>query len=110
MQKLHAIKKDVLVTDMDFDEQVTSYGLIIPSDDGKSHGIKPRWGKVFAVGPDQTEYKVGQWVLVEHGRWSRKIKLTVNDEVIKFQKVELESIIAVKNDEPSKDDLFYGSL
>ena len=36
---------------MEFGEQRTEGGIIIMSDDGKSMGIHPRWGKVLAVGP-----------------------------------------------------------
>ena len=34
----------VIVRQMHFDEMVTKGGIILPSDDGKSHGVKPRWG------------------------------------------------------------------
>jgi len=63
---------------MNFGEQKTSTGIVLLSDDGKSEGVKPRWAQVFAVGPEQTDVKIGEWVLVEHGRWTRGI--TVEDE------------------------------
>lgn len=66
----------VLVTNMDFGEQVTSGGIVLSSDDGKDRGIHPRWCQVFAVGPDhKEEFGVGDWILMEHGRWSRGIDL-----------------------------------
>jgi co-chaperonin GroES (HSP10) len=66
----------VLVSDMEFGEQKTKGGLVLLSDDGKDHGIHPRWGRVYAVGPEhREEYNVGDWVLVEHGRWSRGIDI-----------------------------------
>lgn len=66
----------VLVTDMEFGEQKTKGGIVLLSDDGKDHGIHPRWARVYAVGPEHKEdYNVGDWVLVEHGRWSRGIEI-----------------------------------
>lgn len=73
---LKPIKSRVLVTDMNFDDYKTKSGLIIPGDDGKTHGIKPRWGKVLAVGPKgPDELKPGDWILIAHGRWSRGLKM-----------------------------------
>ena len=73
--KLRPIHKHILVRDMNFGEQYTAGGIFIPSDDGKSEGVKPRWARVFAVGPEQTEVKVGEWILVEHGRWTRGLEV-----------------------------------
>ena len=79
--KIRALNSDVIVTDMDFGEQVTSSGIVVQSDDGKSHGVKPRWGNVYKVGPNQTDVAPGQWILVEHGRWTRKVKIDDGDGV-----------------------------
>ena len=65
------IKDHVLVSDMEFAQLVTEGGIIIPGDEGSSRGIHPRWGKVYSVGPEQTEIKKGEWILVDHGRWTR---------------------------------------
>jgi co-chaperonin GroES (HSP10) len=53
--KLIPLHKNVFVTDMNFDQQISKGGIIIPGDDGKDEGIKPRWGRVFAVGPEQED-------------------------------------------------------
>lgn len=53
--KLRPIKDNVLITDMNFDERVTKGGIILQSDDGTDEGIKARWGKVFAKGPENKE-------------------------------------------------------
>lgn len=76
--RIRPIRKHILVKDMNFGEQKTSTGIVLLSDDGKSEGVKPRWAQVFAVGPEQTDVKIGEWILVEHGRWTRGI--TVEDE------------------------------
>ena len=77
--KLRQIQAHILVRDMNFGEQYTAGGIFIPSDDGKSEGVKPRWAKVFAVGPEQTEVQVGEWIFVEHGRWTRGIEVEEDD-------------------------------
>lgn len=99
--QIRAIHADVIVTDMDFGEMKTSSGLIIQSDDGKSHGVKPRWGKVYKIGPEQTDVKIGEWVLVEHGRWTRKIKIDDGDGVKEIQKIDVAAILAVSDERPN---------
>ena len=53
----------------------TAGGIIIPDDDGTESGIHPRWAKVYAIGSKQEDVKVGQWILIAHGRWSRAFKI-----------------------------------
>lgn len=70
------IKDRVIVSDMYFGEQTTKGGLVLLNDDGKETGIKPRWGRVYAKGPENHDpYQVGDWVLIEHGRWTRGITI-----------------------------------
>lgn len=100
---IRAVGNRVLVTDMHFGDQVTKSGIVITSDDGKTRGIYPRWGKVYAKGPDnKDEYSVGDWVLVEHGRWTRSINLeTDSDGEIEIRMVEAESILGYSNEKPN---------
>lgn len=77
--KLRPIREHILVRDMNFAEQYSAGGIYIPSDDGKSEGVKPRWAKVFAIGPEQKDVKVGEWICVEHGRWTRGLEVEEDD-------------------------------
>lgn len=99
------IRDNVLVSDMEFGEMKTKSGLIITSDDGKAHGVKPRWGKVFAVGPEQKDVEVGQWVLVEHGRWTRGIELIdeADGEEVKtiIRMVETKAMLCISDEKPN---------
>lgn len=90
-----AIGDDVLVTNMHMGEMKTESGIIIGSDDGKNHGVKPRWCKVYAVGDQQKSFKVGDWILVEHGRWSRKIKVDNGDELVELQKIDVDCVLGI---------------
>jgi len=100
--KPKAIGNRVLVTDMHFGEQVTHSGLIIKNDDGTTRGIYPRWGKVYDKGPkNKEEYDVGQWILIEHGRWTRSILVENDvDGEIEIRMVEAESVLAFSNERP----------
>lgn len=105
--KVRALSKDILVVDMDMGDMITSSGIVIQSDNGKAHGVKPRWAKVYKVGSEvDIDVKVGQWVLIEHGRWTRKINIDDGEGVKDFQKVEIKSIMAVADERPN--DFYIG--
>jgi len=103
--RIRALNKDVIVSDMDFGEVTLKSGIVLRSDDGQSHGVKPRWAKVYKVGPNQTDVKIGQWILIEHGRWTRKLKIDDGEGVKEIQKVDTEAILAVSDDAPSSEDI-----
>lgn len=103
---IRPLHDDVLVYEMDMGEMITQSGIVVRSDDGKAHGIKPRWAKVYKIGPDQQDIKEGEWVLIEHGRWTRKIKIDDGESVKEIQKVELKSILATSDEKPN--DLYIG--
>ena len=104
--KLKPLRDNVLVTDMNFEEQTTASGIIIQSDDGKSHGVKPRWARVWAIGPEQQDVKVGEWIYIDHGRWTRGIKVEDNGQEIVIRRVETSSILLQADERPS--DAYLG--
>lgn len=104
--KLIPIKKNVLVTDMNFEERKTASGIIIQSDDGKSHGVRPRWARVWATGPNQTDVKVGEWIYIEHGRWSRGVIVEENEKEITIRMIDPNSILLTSDECP--EDLYIG--
>ena len=118
MTKIHLTNKEIMspvedykprgdkvfVTDMNFREQVTKNGIILMADDGKSVGVHPRWGKVHSIGPkNKDEFQVGDWVLVEHGRWTRGWKLKDGTTV---RMIDNEAILAMSKDKPN--EVFVG--
>jgi len=96
-----AIRDHVLVAEMNFKERFTSSGLWIPPDDKTDAGIRPRWARVTSVGPDQETIRVGQWVMVGHGRWTRGIE--IDGETIR--RVDFDDILLV-SDEEQRDETF----
>lgn len=105
---VRAILDHVLITDMSFDEVKTASGIVLRSDDGKTHGIKPRWGKVYKVGPEQHDVVPGQWILVEHGRWTRKIEIHDHEGKKAVHRVDAAGIIGVSDEAPTEQDLIIG--
>jgi len=90
------LRDGILVRNMDFGEQKTESGLIVLSDDGKVGGIHPRWGEVIAVGNEQLDVQVGQYVMVAHGRWSRGFEL--NGETVRT--VDPKDVLGIQDEEP----------
>ena len=90
------LRDGILVRNMDFGERKTASGLIVLSDDGKVGGIHPRWGEVIAVGNEQSDVQVGQYVMVAHGRWSRGFEL--NGETVRT--VDPKDVLGIQDEEP----------
>lgn len=95
---------NVIVVDMDFTGRKLSSGVILLGDDGKAEGIRPRWGRVYAIGPEQKDVEVGQWILLEHGRWSRGLKIEVDNEEIVIRRADPKAIIFVTDEKPNDAD------
>lgn len=105
--KLTPMRNRVLVTDMHFGEQKTKSGIIIRDDNGTTGGIYPRWAKVYAKGYEVTdEYEVGDWILIEHGRWSRVFKVDDGEKIHDLQMVETESVLGWSKEKPN--DVLFG--
>ena len=101
-----ALNDWVIVRDMNFDGRKLSSGVILLGDDAKTDGIRPRWARVYAIGPKQKDVKVGQWVLMEHGRWTRGAKIEIEEtgEEITIRRVDTKSMLFVSDVEPDTDD------
>ena len=107
--QLHPLNDSVIVSDMVFDERLSTGGIILVNDNGKSTGIRPRWGRVYAVGPDQHDIRVGTWICVEHGRWTRGIE--IEDETGKqtLRRVDPKDIM-MESDELPQDVTFSSAI
>lgn len=101
---LRALNAHVLVTDMHFGQRKLGSGIIMLNDDGKGEGIRPRWARVFAIGPDQQDVQVGQWVLVAHGRWTRANEIEVDGEKKQLRRVDHNDILMISDAEPIESE------
>ena len=94
------LKKRVLVSDMHFGESKSKGGIILMDDDGSESGIHPRWAKVYAIGDQQEDVAVGQWVMVSHGRWSRGFKVKREGVELEVRMIDENDILLISDDEP----------
>ena len=95
-------KGTILVYGMEFKERLSRGGLILLDDDMKSSGIRPRWAQVYAVGDDIWEVKVGQYIMIAHGRWSRGQAIEDEEGEKVIRKVDPNDILLV-SDTPVND-------
>lgn len=105
IKELQALGDHVLVADMNFKERITSGGIYLLNDDGRGAGIRPRWAKVYTVGPKQEDIKPGQWILVAHGRWTRGVAIQDSTGEHTLRRVDPTEILLVSDIEPSDDTL-----
>lgn len=100
--KITPLKDKVIISNMNFGEETTAAGIVLTSDNAKGSGVHPRWAQVFAIGPEQTDVKVGDWVLMEHGRWSRAIKYKQEDgEEIEIFLADIKGMMLCADEKPN---------
>jgi hypothetical protein len=95
--KIKTIRNHVLVYDMAFDGRTLNSGIILLNDNGKGYGIRPRWGRVYAVGPDQHDVVPDQWIMVAHGRWTRGIKIQDEHGEKTLRRIDPDDILLVSD-------------
>ena len=104
-EQLKPLNDSVIVSDMNFKGRELSSGIVLLGDNGKSTGIRPRWGQVYAVGPDQKDVKPGDWICVEHGRWTRGIEIEDESGVRTVRRVDPKDIMLMSDYLPSDDTM-----
>ena len=107
--QLKPLNDAVIVSDMTFDTRLSQGGIIIPNDNGKSTGIRPRWGQVYAVGPEQKEIRVGTWICVAHGRWTRGIEIEDETGPKTLRRIDPKDVLAESDTEP-QDTTFSDAI
>ena len=95
--QIQAINNHIIVHKMEFDARIQG-GIYLLNDNGKGYGIRPRWGKVYAVGPEQQDVQVGQWIMVEHGRWTRGLEIVDEEGPQTIRKIDPECIMMVSDE------------
>ena len=67
-------------------------------------GIRPRWARVYAVGPEQKDVSEGEWILLEHGRWTVGQDLTEveGQPPIRIWLADHDAILAVSAEKPEE--------
>lgn len=103
-EKIKTLGKNVLVYDMAFDSRSLSSGIILLNDNGKGYGIRPRWGRVYAVGPDQHDVVEDQWIMVAHGRWTRGIRIQDETGEKTLRRIDPDDILMVSDSPEEPED------
>jgi len=103
--QIQPLNNSVIVSEMVFDQRITSSGIILPNDNGTGSGIRPRWGQVYAVGPKQTDVTVGQWICVAHGRWTRGIDIEDESGKKTLRRIDPNDILMVSDELPQDDTM-----
>jgi co-chaperonin GroES (HSP10) len=100
--KIRALTGKILATEIEVGERKTDSGIVLLDDNGKEEGIRPRWMQVYSKGAETTdEIKVGDWICVEHGRWTRGMEVrTEEDEILNLWSVDPDAIILVSEERP----------
>ena len=107
--QIKPLNDSVIVSDMVFDERITTGGIVLLSDNGKSTGIRPRWAQVYAVGPEQHDVQPGDWVCVAHGRWTRGIDIEDETGEKTLRRVDPDDIMLLSDQQP-QDDTFSAAI
>jgi len=102
--KYRPLKDKILIHNLENGLRTLSSGIVLLNDDGKQHGIRARWAQVYAVGPDINYLNEGQWVLIEHGRWTRSLEV---EKGLKLMAVDNSAILVVSDDKP--DSKYVGN-
>ncbi len=102
--EIKPLHDNIIVTEMTFEGRQLQSGVILLGDDGKTDGIRPRWAEVYAVGPENRDVVPGQWVLIEHGRWSRGVKIRKEGQEITIRRADPKAIIFVSDERPENID------
>lgn len=99
------IRDWVIAADMNFEGRQLSSGVILLGDNGRADGIRPRWGQVYAVGPEQTDIRVGDWICVAHGRWTRGLDIEDESGKRTVRRIDPNDILLVSEDCPNDDTI-----
>ena len=80
----------------------TKSGSILTNKNTDENSQKPRWGKVFAVGPDVKDVKEGDYILIAPLRWTLGFKF----DNIELSKTIEKEILMVADNVTDESDLF----
>lgn len=100
-QKLRPGKDKVIIHNLERGITKTTSGIIIPDDDGTASGIRPRWAQVWKIGRKVLDVKIGDWVLLEHGRWSRHFNFNDGETLHRIHMIDFpEAVLLVTDNKP----------
>lgn len=101
--ELRLLHNKVLVSDLEHGVALSQGGVILPDDDMTERGIRERWAKVWAVGPEVSDLRPGQWVLLQHGRWSPRMTFSLPEGDVDLWRIDYPEAVLLVGDERPRD-------
>lgn len=105
IENLRVRNSVVLVKNMEFGQRKTSGGIFRIDDNMTVEGARPRMAEVLAVGPEVVDVKVGQFITLEHGRWTRAWEMLENNETVKVRMIDPNDILLVADESTTEYQL-----
>lgn len=101
--KIRPLRERILAELLGLEERVSAGGIILKSDNGKDHGIRPRWALIKYVGDGIDWVRPGDYVLVAHGRWTRALEIEDDQgQKLKIVRLDNDEILAVHTGVPEE--------
>lgn len=98
------MKNTVYVTDLDIGTKKSAGGIILMDDNMTERGIRNRWARVYAVGAGVDDLTPGEWVLVQHGRWTNGVDFQFPDqEKVTLWRIDYPEAVILVTDEDPRD-------
>lgn len=101
---INPLKKGIIGYNIEEGMKKTAGGIILHDDTTKEIGIRPRWMRVYKVGKDIKDLKPGQYILVDHGRWTRGFEIMIDGNKETARWVQYSFVMAVQDEKPSQLD------
>ena len=102
LQSFTPASDKIFVTDLERGMTRSAGGIILTDDVGKDKGIRPRWGRVVLVGSKIEDVAVGEWVFIEHGRWSVGIDMLdeATGKTVRMWHIDNKAMLCVSETDP----------
>ena len=108
--KIRPLRNKILVKNIDQGMRKSKGGILLPSsdrlDDGGA-GVRARWAEVYAVGSEIDYLKPGDFVLMEHGRWTRGVQVEDEGQEFDLRVADPDGILGTSDTRP--EDLLDGA-
>lgn len=90
------LKGKVFVTQLEEGVRLSRGGILLPDDNAKITGIRPRWGQVHSIGEGVEGIAVGDWIMMKHGRWTQRITVEFEEGTVDLWGVEYPESVELK--------------
>jgi co-chaperonin GroES (HSP10) len=105
--KVKALNDKLLASEIERGEERSRGGIVLLDDNATEKGIRPRWMQVYSKGDDVTEeIQEGDWIYVEHGRWTRGMTVRTNENTeLTLWGIDIDSVLLVSDEKPDSERL-----